>query len=108
LRNLKPLTELYFRSDNDEEIQVVRKLFCKSNDLKKMKVKGWIQKMKNREQWRLVVEEVKAVKAHPELQRQVVGVIIMLFVCFLICSNVFFLQCLPLLVFDFMLCLSSI
>jgi hypothetical protein len=33
-------------------------------DLKKMKVKGWKEKMKKREQWRLVVEEVKA---HPEL-----------------------------------------
>jgi hypothetical protein len=30
------------------------------NDLKKMKVKGWIEKMRNREQWRLVVEEAKA------------------------------------------------
>jgi hypothetical protein len=33
------------------------------NDLKKMKVKGWIEKM-NREQWRQVVEETKA---HPGL-----------------------------------------
>jgi hypothetical protein len=33
-------------------------------DLKKMKVKGWIEKMRNREQWRLVVEETKA---HPGL-----------------------------------------
>jgi hypothetical protein len=28
------------------------------NDLKKMKVKGWTE-MRNREQWRLVVEETK-------------------------------------------------
>jgi hypothetical protein len=34
------------------------------NDLKKMKVKGWVEKMRNREQWRLVVEEAKA---HPGL-----------------------------------------
>jgi hypothetical protein len=33
------------------------------SDLKKMKVKGWKEKM-NREQWRLVVEEAKA---HPGL-----------------------------------------
>jgi hypothetical protein len=33
------------------------------SDLKKMKVKGWKEKM-NREQWRLVVEESKA---HPGL-----------------------------------------
>jgi hypothetical protein len=30
----------------------------------KMKVKGWKEKMRNREQWRLVVEETKA---HPGL-----------------------------------------
>jgi hypothetical protein len=29
-----------------------------------MKVKGWKEKMKNREQWRLVVKEAKA---HPGL-----------------------------------------
>jgi hypothetical protein len=34
------------------------------SDLKKMKVKGWKEKMRNREQWRLVVE---AAKAHPGL-----------------------------------------
>jgi hypothetical protein len=33
------------------------------SDLKKMKVKGWKEKM-NREQWRLVVKEAKA---HPGL-----------------------------------------
>jgi len=33
-------------------------------DLKVMKIKPWMEKMKNREQWRLVVEEAKA---HPEL-----------------------------------------
>jgi hypothetical protein len=30
------------------------------NDLKGMKVKGWKEKMKNREQWRLGVEQAKA------------------------------------------------
>jgi hypothetical protein len=30
------------------------------SDLKKMKVKGWKEKMRNREQWRLVVKEAKA------------------------------------------------
>jgi hypothetical protein len=30
------------------------------SDLKKMKVKGWKEKMRNREQRRLVVEETKA------------------------------------------------
>jgi hypothetical protein len=34
------------------------------SDLKKTKVKGWKEKMRNREQWRLVVEEAKA---HPRL-----------------------------------------
>jgi hypothetical protein len=34
------------------------------SDLKKMKVKGWKEKMRNREQWRLVVREAKA---HPGL-----------------------------------------
>jgi hypothetical protein len=34
------------------------------SDLKKMKVKGWKEKMRNREQRRLVVEEAKA---HPGL-----------------------------------------
>jgi hypothetical protein len=29
-------------------------------DLKKMEVKGWKEKMRGREQWRLVVEEAKA------------------------------------------------
>jgi len=33
-------------------------------DLKVMKIKQWIEKTKDREQWRLVVEEVKA---HPGL-----------------------------------------
>jgi hypothetical protein len=37
------------------------------SDLKKMKVKGWKEKMRNREQWRLVVEEDNA---HPGLQRR--------------------------------------
>jgi hypothetical protein len=32
--------------------------------LKKIKVKGWKKKMRDREQWRLVVEEAKA---HPGL-----------------------------------------
>jgi hypothetical protein len=34
------------------------------SDLKKMKVKGWKEKMRNREQWTLVVEEANA---HPGL-----------------------------------------
>jgi hypothetical protein len=34
------------------------------SDLKKMVVKGWKEKMRAREQWRLVVEEAKA---HPGL-----------------------------------------
>jgi hypothetical protein len=34
------------------------------SDLKKMKVKGWKEKTRNREQWRLIVEEAKA---HPGL-----------------------------------------
>jgi hypothetical protein len=33
-------------------------------DLKIMKIKQWIEKMKDRQQWRLVVEEAKA---HSEL-----------------------------------------
>jgi hypothetical protein len=34
------------------------------SDLNKTKVKGWKEKMRNREQWRLVVEEAKT---HPGL-----------------------------------------
>jgi hypothetical protein len=34
------------------------------SDLKKMEVKGWEEKMRDTEQWRLVVEEAKA---HPGL-----------------------------------------
>jgi hypothetical protein len=34
------------------------------SDLKKMKVKGWKEKIRNRQQWRLVVKEAKA---HPGL-----------------------------------------
>jgi hypothetical protein len=34
------------------------------SDVKKIKVEGWKEKMRNREQWRLVVEEAKA---HPGL-----------------------------------------
>jgi hypothetical protein len=30
------------------------------SDVKEMKAKGWKEKMRNREQWRLVVEEAKA------------------------------------------------
>jgi hypothetical protein len=33
-------------------------------DLKRIKVKGWKEKKRNREQWRLAVEEAKA---HPGL-----------------------------------------
>jgi len=32
--------------------------------LKVMKIKQWMEKMKDREKWRLIVEEAKA---HPEL-----------------------------------------
>jgi hypothetical protein len=35
------------------------------DDLHKMKVKGWGGKMKNREEWRQIIQEAKA---HPELQ----------------------------------------
>jgi hypothetical protein len=34
------------------------------DDLRKMKVKEWGGKMKNREEWRQIVQEAKA---HPEL-----------------------------------------
>jgi hypothetical protein len=34
------------------------------SDLKKMKVKGWKEKIRKREQWRLVMKEAKA---HPGL-----------------------------------------
>jgi hypothetical protein len=34
------------------------------DDLHKMKVKGWGGKVKNREEWRQIVQEAKA---HPEL-----------------------------------------
>jgi hypothetical protein len=34
------------------------------SDLKKTEVKGWKEKMRDRKQWRLVVEEAKA---HPRL-----------------------------------------
>jgi hypothetical protein len=34
------------------------------DDLRKMEVKGWGGKMKNREEWRQIVQEAKA---HPEL-----------------------------------------
>jgi hypothetical protein len=34
------------------------------DDLRKMKMKGWVGKMKNREEWRQIVQEAKA---HPEL-----------------------------------------
>jgi GTP1/Obg family GTP-binding protein len=34
------------------------------SDLKKLEVKGWKEKLRDREQWRLVVEEAKA---HPGL-----------------------------------------
>jgi hypothetical protein len=31
------------------------------NDLKKMKVKEWIEKIRDREQWKMIVKEAKAV-----------------------------------------------
>jgi hypothetical protein len=34
------------------------------SDLRKIEVKGWREKMRDREQWKLVVEEAKA---HPGL-----------------------------------------
>ena len=39
-------------------------------DLKVMKKKQWMEKMKDREKWRLIVEEAKA---HPRLQRREEG-----------------------------------
>jgi hypothetical protein len=42
----------------------MRWLYDVESDLKKMKVKGWKEMMRNREQWRLVVMEAKA---HPGL-----------------------------------------
>jgi hypothetical protein len=42
----------------------MRRLDDVESDLKKMEVKGWKEKMRDREQWRLVVEETKA---HPGL-----------------------------------------
>jgi hypothetical protein len=47
-----------------EMIPRMRWLDDVQSDLKKMKVEGWKEKMRNREQWRLVVEEAKA---HPGL-----------------------------------------
>jgi hypothetical protein len=42
----------------------MRSLDDVESDLKKIKMKGWKDKMRVREQWRLVVEEAKA---HPGL-----------------------------------------
>jgi hypothetical protein len=42
----------------------LRRLDDVISDLKKMEVKGWKEKMRDREQWRLVVEEAKT---HPGL-----------------------------------------
>jgi hypothetical protein len=42
----------------------MRSLDVVENDLKKMKVKGWKEKIRHVEQWRLVVEKAKA---HPGL-----------------------------------------
>jgi hypothetical protein len=42
----------------------MRRLHDAESDLKKMEVKGWKEKMRDKEQWRLVVEEAKA---HPGL-----------------------------------------
>jgi hypothetical protein len=39
-------------------------------DSKKMGVKGWKEKLRDREQWKLVVEEAKA---HPGLSRLLAG-----------------------------------
>jgi hypothetical protein len=35
-----------------------------TDDLRKMGIRGWTEKVRNRDQWRLSVEEAKA---HPEL-----------------------------------------
>jgi hypothetical protein len=40
------------------------------DDVESEKVKGWKEKMRNREQWRLIVEEAKA---HPGLECRVEG-----------------------------------
>jgi heme oxygenase len=40
------------------------------SDLKKMEVKGWKEKTRDRQQWRMVVEEAKA---HPGLYRRLAG-----------------------------------
>jgi hypothetical protein len=50
--------------DNDIVMATWNVLEDVESDLKKMKVKGWKEKMRNREQWRLVAEEAKA---HPGL-----------------------------------------
>jgi hypothetical protein len=42
-----------------------------NSDLKKMEVKGWKERMRDREQWRLVVEEART---HPGLSCRVVGI----------------------------------
>jgi hypothetical protein len=47
----------------------MRSSYDVESDLKKMKVKGWKEKTRNREQWRLVEEA----KAHPGLYRRLVG-----------------------------------
>jgi hypothetical protein len=44
------------------------------SDLKKMKVKGWKEEMRNREQWRLVVEEARAVEPSGRTIYQVHGI----------------------------------
>jgi hypothetical protein len=54
------------------------------SDLKKMEVKGWKEKMRDREQWGLVVEEAKA---HPGLQCRVAGRQADRSLAFLICST---------------------
>jgi ribosomal protein S24E len=61
---------MYAQCTRRKERPRMRWLDDVENDLKKMEVKGWIEKMRNREQWRLVVEEAKA---HPGLKRRVVG-----------------------------------
>jgi hypothetical protein len=43
---------------------IIRWLEDVYDDFHKMKVKGWGGKMKNREEWRQIVQEAKA---HPEL-----------------------------------------
>ena len=54
MRRPRPTQDTRADDNNDDDV----------TDLKVMKIKQWIEKTKDREQWRLVVEEAKA---HPGL-----------------------------------------